>query len=337
MPSVRGGDPDLGGGSPPSDALVRLLDGFRDVIWKGWEGKADRRREPPPLPHLPRRDGRHRARARRGRRLRRRAARSTTSTTRSSATGCAATAPADDARNDAGRARADPARALRRRLRLPRRRRRPRPTSPPARPSATSCAWSSPTAATSPTRCRPGMGDTVFAPFYEVLRARGVRFEFFTAATRLGVDPDEDLIAEVDLVRQAELEGSRSTCRSWTCTASPAGRRSPTGTSSPRDARRRRLRMRAEPARPRRCRRCCAARTSTTSCWASRSAAWTASSTSCVSVREPFDRGTRDGRHGAHAGVPAVARNTGPRARLEARAAHGGRAATSSRWTPTAT
>ncbi len=50
-----------------------------------------------------------------------------------------------------------------------------------------------------------GMGDTVFAPFFEVLRARGVRFEFFTAATRLGVDPDEDAIAEVDVVRQVGL------------------------------------------------------------------------------------------------------------------------------------
>ncbi len=56
-------------------------------------------------------------------------------------------------------------------------------------------------------KMQAGMGDTVFGPFYEVLRARGVRFEFFTAATRLGVDPEDDLIAEVDVVRQAELKG----------------------------------------------------------------------------------------------------------------------------------
>ena len=59
-------------------------------------------------------------------------------------------------------------------------------------------------------KMRAGMGDTVFAPFYEVLRERGVRFEFFTAATRLGVDPDADVIAEVDLVAQAGLAGERT-------------------------------------------------------------------------------------------------------------------------------
>jgi uncharacterized protein with NAD-binding domain and iron-sulfur cluster len=34
-------------------------------------------------------------------------------------------------------------------------------------------------------RMRGGMGDTVFAPLYQVLRARGVRFEFFHRVTRL--------------------------------------------------------------------------------------------------------------------------------------------------------
>lgn len=56
-------------------------------------------------------------------------------------------------------------------------------------------------------KMQAGMGDTVFAPFYEVLRDRGVRFEFFTAATRLGVAGDADLVSEVDLVTQCELRG----------------------------------------------------------------------------------------------------------------------------------
>ncbi len=58
-------------------------------------------------------------------------------------------------------------------------------------------------------KMQAGMGDAVFAPFYEVLEARGVQFRFFTAATRLGVDEDEDVISEVDVVEQVQLAQGR--------------------------------------------------------------------------------------------------------------------------------
>lgn len=38
-------------------------------------------------------------------------------------------------------------------------------------------------------RMRAGMGDVVFAPFYEALRRRGVRFEFFHRLTNVGMSP----------------------------------------------------------------------------------------------------------------------------------------------------
>ena len=46
-----------------------------------------------------------------------------------------------------------------------------------------------------------GMGDIVFAPLYEVLRARGVRFEFFHRLDRLTLDADRQRIATVQLTR----------------------------------------------------------------------------------------------------------------------------------------
>jgi uncharacterized protein with NAD-binding domain and iron-sulfur cluster len=50
-----------------------------------------------------------------------------------------------------------------------------------------------------------GMGDTVFAPYYEVLRRRGVDIQFFHWATRLGVDGDAMRISEIDVVPQVDL------------------------------------------------------------------------------------------------------------------------------------
>jgi len=50
-----------------------------------------------------------------------------------------------------------------------------------------------------------GMGDTVIAPLYEVLRRRGVRFEFFSAVTDLHLSPDGRHIAAIELVRQVDL------------------------------------------------------------------------------------------------------------------------------------
>ena len=46
-----------------------------------------------------------------------------------------------------------------------------------------------------------GMGDIVFAPMFEVLRARGVRFEFFHRLDRLVLDPDRQRIEALRLTR----------------------------------------------------------------------------------------------------------------------------------------
>ncbi len=55
-------------------------------------------------------------------------------------------------------------------------------------------------------KMQAGMGDAVFAPFYEVLRARGVRFRFFSAVTRLGLSDDWRLVDEIEVVPQVELD-----------------------------------------------------------------------------------------------------------------------------------
>jgi len=52
-----------------------------------------------------------------------------------------------------------------------------------------------------------GMGDTVFGPFYEVLRRRGVRFEFFHRVADLHLDAQRRNVAAIDLVRQVKLKG----------------------------------------------------------------------------------------------------------------------------------
>ena len=51
-----------------------------------------------------------------------------------------------------------------------------------------------------------GMGDVVFAPFYEVLKQRGVRFEFFHAVTDVRLSDDGKRVTSIDVVRQAELK-----------------------------------------------------------------------------------------------------------------------------------
>lgn len=51
-----------------------------------------------------------------------------------------------------------------------------------------------------------GMGDTVFAPYYLVLRQLGVKFEFFSAATALRLSEDGQSVARVEMVRQARLK-----------------------------------------------------------------------------------------------------------------------------------
>lgn len=54
-------------------------------------------------------------------------------------------------------------------------------------------------------KMQAGMGDVVFAPLYEVLRRRGVRFRFFHRVTGLRLSADRRSIAAVDMALQAEL------------------------------------------------------------------------------------------------------------------------------------
>ncbi|HEY1098877.1 MAG TPA: hypothetical protein VGF99_08105, partial [Myxococcota bacterium] len=52
-------------------------------------------------------------------------------------------------------------------------------------------------------RMASGMGDTVFTPLYEVLRQRGVRFEFFHRLTNVGVDAGATTLTHLDFDVQA--------------------------------------------------------------------------------------------------------------------------------------
>lgn len=49
-----------------------------------------------------------------------------------------------------------------------------------------------------------GMGDTIFAPLYEVLKSRGVKFRFFHKASAIHLDADGNSVAAVDFELQAE-------------------------------------------------------------------------------------------------------------------------------------
>ena len=57
-----------------------------------------------------------------------------------------------------------------------------------------------------------GMGDTIFAPIYEVLARRGVKFKFFHKAIDIVADQtggdDEPVIEEIVVEEQARLERS---------------------------------------------------------------------------------------------------------------------------------
>ena len=55
-------------------------------------------------------------------------------------------------------------------------------------------------------KMQAGMGDTVFTPFYEVLRRRGVKFEFFHAVTDMRLSSDGRLIDAIEIVPQVELK-----------------------------------------------------------------------------------------------------------------------------------
>lgn len=52
-----------------------------------------------------------------------------------------------------------------------------------------------------------GMGDTIFAPFYMVLKQRGVTFKFFNCVTNLGLDADKSAIDTIQVMQQVDLAG----------------------------------------------------------------------------------------------------------------------------------
>jgi hypothetical protein len=56
-------------------------------------------------------------------------------------------------------------------------------------------------------KMQAGMGDAIFAPMYEALRARGVRFEFFSEVTDVGVNADGTLVDRIAIRRQARVRG----------------------------------------------------------------------------------------------------------------------------------
>jgi uncharacterized protein with NAD-binding domain and iron-sulfur cluster len=53
-------------------------------------------------------------------------------------------------------------------------------------------------------KMQAGMGDAIFAPMYEALSARGVRFAFFHEITDVGVSADGQLVDRISVRRQAQ-------------------------------------------------------------------------------------------------------------------------------------
>jgi uncharacterized protein with NAD-binding domain and iron-sulfur cluster len=56
-------------------------------------------------------------------------------------------------------------------------------------------------------KMQAGMGDVVFTPLFEVLRARGVKFAFFHKVEELRLTPDGARIGEIAVARQATVRG----------------------------------------------------------------------------------------------------------------------------------
>ena len=54
-------------------------------------------------------------------------------------------------------------------------------------------------------KMQAGMGDTVFTPFYEVLKARGVKFEFFHRVSRIGLDEAGRSVDSIEVEKQVDL------------------------------------------------------------------------------------------------------------------------------------
>ncbi len=56
-------------------------------------------------------------------------------------------------------------------------------------------------------KMQAGMGDVVFTPLYQLLRHRGVRFQFFHWATQLRASSDGQAVDRIELIRQVDLAG----------------------------------------------------------------------------------------------------------------------------------
>jgi uncharacterized protein with NAD-binding domain and iron-sulfur cluster len=59
-------------------------------------------------------------------------------------------------------------------------------------------------------KMQAGMGDAIFAPIYEALKARGVRFEFFSEVTEIGVTDDGTRVDAITVRRQADLASGQT-------------------------------------------------------------------------------------------------------------------------------
>ncbi len=55
-------------------------------------------------------------------------------------------------------------------------------------------------------RMNAGMGDTIFSPFYLLLKARGVKFEFFHRVENLGLSADRSTVDHIDFDVQATVK-----------------------------------------------------------------------------------------------------------------------------------
>ncbi|MEM8978503.1 MAG: NAD(P)-binding protein [Pseudomonadota bacterium] len=55
-------------------------------------------------------------------------------------------------------------------------------------------------------KMQAGMGDTIFGPYYQVLKAKGVKFHFFEAARELHLCEHKERIQRISMVRQAHLK-----------------------------------------------------------------------------------------------------------------------------------
>ena len=56
-------------------------------------------------------------------------------------------------------------------------------------------------------KMQAGMGDTIFAPYYEVLKKRGVKFEYFCRVKDIVPSPDGTEIDRIEIGRQATVKG----------------------------------------------------------------------------------------------------------------------------------